>query len=168
MEELAKASKGPGNVYLTGGATALLLGFRQQTIDIDIKLDPEPPGAFEAIAALKNRLNVNVELASPDDFIPPAAEWRARCRHVASYGQLQFFHYDLALQTLSKLERGHAQDLEDARKFVLGGYVTTEDLRKLFGQIKPALIRYPALDPIQFEKKLDDFLTQITTHGDTS
>src|SRR5580765_1895647 len=90
MEELAAASKSPGNVYLTGGATALLLGFRNQTIDIDIKLDPEPKGAFEAIATLKNILNVNVELASPEDFIPPASDWRERSRHIASHGKLQF------------------------------------------------------------------------------
>src|SRR6266705_3235314 len=113
MQALAAAARGPGKVYLTGGATALLLGFREQTIDIDIKLDPEPEGAFEAIAALKNRLDLNVELASPEDFIPAAADWRERSRHIASIGRLEFFHYDFALQALSKLERGHAQDLKD-------------------------------------------------------
>lgn len=61
MQELAGAARSPGNVYFTGGATALLLGFREQTIDIDLKLDPEPGGVFEAIAVLKNRLNLDVE-----------------------------------------------------------------------------------------------------------
>src|SRR6266481_4343217 len=107
MQELAAASRSPGNVYFTGGATALLLGFREQTIDVDIKLDPEPEGAFEAIALLKNRLDLNVELASPDDFIPPAADWKERSRQIASIGKVQFFHYDFSLQALSKLERGH-------------------------------------------------------------
>jgi hypothetical protein len=41
MQELAAAARSPGKVYITGGATALLLGFREQTIDIDLKLDPE-------------------------------------------------------------------------------------------------------------------------------
>lgn len=63
MQELAAAARSPGSVYFTGGATALLLGFREQTIDIDLKLDPEPEGAFEAIATLKNRLDINVELS---------------------------------------------------------------------------------------------------------
>src|SRR5512135_901832 len=93
MQELAAAARTPGNVYFTGGATALLLGFREQTIDIDLKLDPEPAGAFEAIARLKNELNVNVELASPDDFIPRAADWRERSRHIATIGRIEFFHY---------------------------------------------------------------------------
>src|SRR3954464_2817480 len=90
MKELAAAARTPGKDYLTGGATALLLGFRDQTIDIDIKLDPEPAGAFEAIAGLTNSLDVNVVLPSPDDFIPPAADGRERGRHIASYGKLQF------------------------------------------------------------------------------
>ncbi len=36
MKGLAAAARSPGNVYFTGGATALLLGFREQTIDIDL------------------------------------------------------------------------------------------------------------------------------------
>jgi hypothetical protein len=166
MEELAAAARSPGKVYLTGGATALLLGFREQTIDIDIKLDPEPEGAFEAIAALKNRLDLNVELASPEDFIPAAADWRERSRHIASIGRLQFFHYDFALQALSKLERGHAQDLKDVTSFVRGGFITAGELRSKFQQIKPGLLRYPALDPQQFEQKLEDFLRKAGTHDD--
>ncbi len=102
MRELAASARGPGKVYFTGGATALLLGFREQTIDIDLKLDPEPAGAFEAIARLKNQLDVNVELASPDDFIPTVPDWRSRSPRIASFGQVEFFHYDLALQALAK------------------------------------------------------------------
>src|SRR5882672_4635109 len=161
MEELAAAARSPGKVYLTGGATALLLGFREQTIDIDIKLDPEPEGAFEAIAALKNRLDLNVELASPDDFIPRAPNWREQSRLIASIGPLQFFHYDFCLQALAKLERGHQQDLEDVRSFLRGGYVTVEDLRRTFAQIEPGLARYPAIDPQQFKKKIQDFLLKL-------
>ena len=78
MQKLAAAARSPGKVYFTGGVTALLLGFREQTIEIDLKLGPEPAGAFEAIARLKERLDLNVELASPDDFIPRVADWRER------------------------------------------------------------------------------------------
>src|ERR1043165_4614409 len=113
MQELGAAAKSPGKVYLTGGATALLLGFREQTIDIDLKLDPEPAGAFEAIAVLKNRLDLNVELASPADFIPAASDWRERSQPIGTFGPVEFFHYDFTLQALAKLERGHTQDLED-------------------------------------------------------
>src|SRR5580700_1612429 len=90
MEELGKRATTPGTIYITGGATALLLGIRQQTIDIDIKLDPEPGGVFEAIADLKNMLDVNVELASPDQFIPPLPGWRERSLIIATSGQVEF------------------------------------------------------------------------------
>src|ERR1051326_6545792 len=132
MQELANAARSPGKVYFTGGATALLLGFREQTIDIDLKLDPEPAGAFEAIAALKQRLDLNVELASPDDFIPAARDWRERSQPITSIGPVEFFNYDFSLQALAKIERSHAQDLEDVRSFVRGGYVSAEELRRRF------------------------------------
>jgi hypothetical protein len=101
MQELALASRSAEKVYFTSGATALLLGFRDQTIDIDLKLDPEPEGAFEAIASLKNKLDLNVELASPEDFIPRTEDWRERSQPISTVGRVQFFHYDFALQALS-------------------------------------------------------------------
>ena len=161
MKELAAAARSRGNVYFTGGATALLLGFREQTIDIDLKLDPEPGGVFEAIAELKERLNVNVELAAPDDFIPNTPDWRERSQHIASVGQLQFFHYDFSLQALAKLERGQMQDLQDVANFIRRGHVTAAELKARFAQIEPRLLRYPAIDAPAFKKKVEDFLSKV-------
>ena len=59
IEELGRACRGGGTIYLTGGATALLVGWRSSTIDVDLKLDPEPPGVFEAIREIKESLEVN-------------------------------------------------------------------------------------------------------------
>jgi len=164
MQQFASAVRSPGKVYFTGGATALLLGFREQTIDIDIKMDPEPAGAFEAIADLKEQLQLNLELASPDDFIPTVAKWRERSRHIASIGPVEFFHYDFALQALAKIERGHAQDLEDAAHLLKGGFVTADELKKTFAQIEPALLRYPAINPQQFREKVENFLQHSARH----
>jgi hypothetical protein len=168
MEELAAAARSPGKVYFTGGATALLLGFRDQTIDVDLKLDPEPEGAFEAIAALKDRLDLNVELASPDDFIPTEADWRERSAHIATIGPVQYFHYDFSLQALSKIERGHAQDLEDVRSLLRGGYVTAGGLRTRLAQIEPGLLRYPAIDPTRFKQQVEGFLAEIGKAGQSA
>lgn len=165
MRELAAAARSPGKVYFTGGATALLLGFREQTIDIDLKLDPEPGGAFEAIATLKNRLDVNVELASPDDFIPRPVDWRERSRHIATIGRLEYFHYDFSMQALAKLERGHSQDLADVAGLVRGGFVSATELKTRFAQIESDLLRYPAIDPPQFRKKVEDFLANAQNYA---
>jgi len=159
MRSVGARATSPGMIYLTGGATALPLGFRDQTVDINIKLDPEPRGVFEAIADLKESLQLNVELASPDQFIPPLPGRRERSRHVATAGEVEFKHYDLYSQALAKIERGHDQDLADARSFLLQGLVIVPELERLFEAIRPQLVRYPAIDPDDFECKVRRFLS---------
>jgi hypothetical protein len=106
MAELGNRVRGPGRIYLAGGATALLHGWRSTTIDVDLKPDPEPPGLFEALAVLKDELDINVELASPDQFIPAVPGWRERSLFIARHGQIEFFHYDPYGQALSNCNAG--------------------------------------------------------------
>jgi len=92
MIGLGRSVRVAGCIYLTGGTTAVLYGWRDVTIDIDLlKADPEPAGLFEAIAQLKNELDVKVELARPDEFIPPLLGWRERSLFIAREGSLDFF-----------------------------------------------------------------------------
>lgn len=70
LQELGKSTREPATPYLTGGATAVLLGWRDATIDVDVKLVPDRDEVLRAIRDLKNELQINVELASPDLFIP--------------------------------------------------------------------------------------------------
>jgi hypothetical protein len=149
--------RGPGRIYLTDGATAILHGWREMTIDVDLKPDPEPAGLFEAIAALKDELDINVELASPDQFIPPLPGWRERSLFIARHGQLEFFHYDPYAQALSKLQRRHDRDLRDVQSSLRAGLIQTATLRDLFASIQPQLIRYPAIDPASFERAVAEF-----------
>src|SRR5919198_2753527 len=65
-----------GTCYLAGGVTAVLLGWRATTLDVDVKLEPEQDEVLRAIPALKEELSVNVELASPADFLPLPQGWR--------------------------------------------------------------------------------------------
>jgi len=157
MALLGKTVRGEGSIYLTGGATAILHGWRSMTIDVDIKADPEPRGLFEAIAAIKDELDVNVELASPDDFIPALPGWRERSIFIARHGTIQFFHYDPYSQALSKLQRGHNRDLHDAKAMIKDGLIHTGQLHELFMQIEPQLIRYPAIDPASFRAAVEKF-----------
>jgi len=160
MEALGTASRGPGRVYLTGGATAVLLNWRPTTIDVDLKLDPEPPGAFDAIARLKDELDVNVELAAPDQFIPAIPGWHVRSLFIAKHGQVEFFHYDFLGQALSKIERGHTQDRLDVRAMLERSLVQPDALRAAFEQIEPFLKRFPAIDPDSFRAKLHEALDE--------
>lgn len=158
MYEIGRSAKGPGRIYFTGGATALLLGLRDQTIDVDIKLDPEPLAVFEVIADLKDRLQINVELAAPDDFIPPLPGWQERSEFITRSGAVEFFHYDFYGQALAKILRGHRTDLSDARALVEIGKVSAPMLEALFDRIKLGLNRYPAIDPAVFAERVCAFV----------
>jgi len=158
MSEVGRSATGPGRVYLVGGSSVLLLGIRSQTIDIDLKLDPEPEGIFEAIAALKESLSVNVELASPDLFLPPLPGWQERSEFISHFGQVDFYHYDFLSQALAKILRGHEKDIADARQLLQMGKVDPTSLSSSFEQIKPALVRYPHINASDFEGRLTKFL----------
>jgi hypothetical protein len=162
LRALGHAARGPGRIYLTGGTTAVLEGWRTSTVDADLKMDPEPPGVFEAISRIKDELDVNVELASPDDFIPPLPGWPQRSRAIARHGAVEFYHYDDYAQALAKVERGHDRDLADVRAMIQRGLVTPAELRRLFAAIEPELIRYPAVDADVFRRKLEELLAEVT------
>jgi len=157
MEAFGKRVKTAGRIYLTGGATALLHGWRQMTIDVDLKADPEPQGFFEAIATIKDELSINIELASPSDFIPELPDWKSRSIFIARHGLIDFYHYDPYSQALSKLERGHTRDLADVKAMLDIGLIRSTTLLAFFEEIEPRLIRYPALDPKSFRASVMDF-----------
>lgn len=165
MAALGDRVHGEGTVYLTGGATALLRGWRAATIDVDIKPDPEPPGLFEAIASLKDELDINVELASPDQFIPAVPGWRERSVFIARHGAITYYHYDPYGQALSKLQRGHERDLADVRSLVREGWVDPEALWQRFDEIEPLLLRYPGIDAREFRESVRRFIVEQRADG---
>ncbi len=150
MAELGQRVRSEGRIYLTGGGTAVLEGWRGMTIDLDLKALPEPAGLFEAIAALKDSLELNIELASPDDFIPPLPGWQERSLFIRRVGKVDFFHYDPYAQALSKIERRHARDLQDVKAMIARGLVARDTLWRLFEAVEARLIRYPAIEPAAF------------------
>jgi len=168
MSAMGRTVKSTGRIYLTGGATALLHGWRPMTVDIDLKADPEPGGFFEAIAVLKDSLAVNIELACPSDFIPELLNWRERCLFIAHHGMLDFYHYDPYSQALSKLERRHSRDLTDVAAMLRSGLIRRDLLFQQFLLIEPQLIRYPALDPASFRLSVEQFCYDLPDTSSTS
>ena len=154
IRRLGESATGPGRVYLVGGASAVLIGWRAATVDVDVKLAPEPAGAFAAIAQLKEDLDMNVELAAPDEFLPPLPDWPARSPFIARHGQVGFFHYDFYGQAIAKIERGHAQDRRDVQAMFRRGLVLPAELEALFAAIGPDIVRYPAVDAPSLGRKV--------------
>ena len=107
MRALGREARENSRVYFTGGATAVLHGWRDSTIDVDIKFVPERDELFRAIQQLKEQLQLNVELASPADFIPVRSDWEERSPFIAREGRVSFHHFDLCAQALSKKSSTH-------------------------------------------------------------
>jgi uncharacterized nucleotidyltransferase DUF6036 len=155
MRALGRAAKGKGRVYLTGGATAVLYGWRATTIDVDIKLIPDRDELLREIPRLKEELNLNVELAAPSDFIPLPDGWEERSPLIREEGSISFHHFDPVAQALSKAERGHEQDLCDVKEMIATGLIDPVEVRTQFEAIEPELYRFPAIDPDSFRKSVE-------------
>jgi hypothetical protein len=102
MRALGAEADVPARVYFTGGATAVLLGWRASTIDVDIKMVPETDRLFRAIPQIKESLHLNVELASPADFVPVRAGWEERSPYITQDGRVAFHHFELCAQALGE------------------------------------------------------------------
>ena len=146
MTELARTAPRSESfrVYLVGGGTAVLAGWRASTLDADLYADRDE--VFQDIQGIKERLNLNVEFARPEDFVPPLSGSDERHRFIARVEGIEFFHYDPYAQLLSKVVRGFRKDLLDAERFVRSGWVDAARLRHLVEAIpETAYARYPSL-----------------------
>jgi hypothetical protein len=153
--ELGRVALAPVRIYLTGGSTAVMEGWRGSTIDVDLRFEPEADELLRQLPSLKERLGINIELASPPDFIPELPGWRERSPLLFREGRIAVHHFDLYSQALSKIERGFEQDLLDVRSMLASGLVEPARLLGLYDAIEPELYRYPAIDPPLFRRKLE-------------
>jgi hypothetical protein len=158
MAALGREAERETRVYFTGGASAVLMGWRGSTLDADIEVVPESDALLRAIPRLKDELQLNVELASPAHFIPELPGWAERSPFIRRQGRVSFHHYDFYAQALSKLERGHAQDRGDVAEMLRRGLVVPAKLREMFAAIEPEIYRYPALDAARLRRALEESL----------
>ncbi len=158
--ELGRAVAPGTRMYLTGGATAVLEGWRDSTVDIDVRFEPDSDDALTRIRGLKEELSLNVELASPLDFLPPLPEWEERSRFRFREGNLEVFDFDPYSQALSKLQRGFELDLADVRSMVGSGQVEPERLLELFEAVESELFRFPAIDPATLRTSVESLLQE--------
>lgn len=155
MRALAREAREDGRIYLTGGASAVLLGWRDSTVDIDLKIVPEHDRVLRAIPNLKESLNINVEQAAPDQFIPAVPGWQDRSPFIAREGVISFHHYDFYSQALAKIERAHEIDRRDVHDMIAAGLVDRAKLLELFTLIEPELYRFSAINPVAFRRRVE-------------
>jgi hypothetical protein len=150
MKALGEEAREECRVYFCGGSSAVLEGWRDSTVDADLRIVPDSIRLLEAVPRLKEELRLNVELAAPSDFIPELPGWRERSRFIRQEGRVSFFHYDFYAQALSKVERGARKDRMDVAAMVERGLVEPAKAWELFERIVPELHRYPAIEPDHF------------------
>lgn len=158
MLALGAQTREDTRVYFTGGATAVLFGWRGSTIDVDIKIVPDRDDLLRAIPPIKEDLHINVELASPLDFIPVPDGWEDRSPFIEQEGRAFFHHFDLYAQALAKIERGHSQDLDDVQEMLHRGLIDRAKGLEYFSALEPFLYRYPSLDPRTFHLAVNEAL----------
>lgn len=159
MRELARGlPRGQsGRVYLVGGGTAVWVGWRSSTIDVD--LHGEPERLFDDIQEIKERLGVNIEFVQPEHFVPALEGTEERHVFLEKVGAVSFYHHDPYAQVFSKIVRGFARDLEDAESFVSSGLVDPLRLGQLVHQIpRQAYSRYPAISQDAVLAAVDAFV----------
>jgi hypothetical protein len=160
MKALGSGVKSPARIFLVGGASAVLLGWRDSTVDIDLKTIPDRDDILMQLSALKERLEINIELASPGDFIPELPGWEERSQFVRQVGKLTFLHYDFYAQALAKLERAHESDLKDVNEMTRSKLVDPDRLLEFFAQIEDDIQKYPALNAVSFRRAVELFVSQ--------
>lgn len=156
LEALALEATVDTDLFVVGGTSAVLVGWRQTTIAVDLVMRPESDAMLRAIPALKERLRLNVELASPDQFIPVPPGWEQRSPVIRRIGRVTVRHYDFCAQALAKLERGHTRDLADVDAMLARGLISRTDIRAMFVRMEPELYRFPAIDPATFRHAVDE------------
>ena len=105
---LGRLLRRPVRLYLVGGSVLIDLGL--------------------AIRELKNELDVDVEPASPADFLPIPRSVLVQSRFVARYGQLSVYYYHLPSLVVARAARGFEQDLADAERLLRSGAVAWTDV----------------------------------------
>lgn len=74
LEALGRRLRHPVRFYLVGGTVLIDLGLRPATLGLDYVAEVDDPQAGaeleQAIRALKNELDINVEPAGPGDSLP--------------------------------------------------------------------------------------------------
>lgn len=161
MELFGRRCSDSVTVYFTGGATAVLQGWRRETLDTDIKVVQDSDAFMRLIPDVKQELNINIELACPADFIPELPDWKERSIFISKHGTVSFYHYDPYAQALAKIERGHTQDVQDVQNFFKSGLVDPGRLMELFSQVENRLYKYPALDPSSFRSAVEEAIRKL-------
>src|SRR6266446_6969276 len=137
LQQLGRTFRKPGRLYLVGGAALVHAGVRPGfTQDIDIQVSGANEGELiVAIQRLIQQMQINVEFASPMDFIPLPSQWEMHSRYVGRYGGIDVFYFDFYSIAISKIERGNSRDIADVKLLVEQGIIALDELDTTYQEV---------------------------------
>ncbi|HKG26080.1 MAG TPA: DUF6036 family nucleotidyltransferase [Thermomicrobiales bacterium] len=154
-------------LYLVGGSVLIDLGLRGTTLHFDYVADADDPAALtdleQSIRTLKNELDINVEQASPGDFLPIPRSVLDRSRYVGRHGKLDVYYYHLPSLVISKAARGLEQDLSDAERLIRAGEVEWADVETTWHEIRASPVGWLRHEPEEIERRLDELRQRLAT-----
>lgn len=157
LNALGKAYRKTGRLYLAGGAALVHMGLRSgSTLDIDVVIEASDEDEMvTAIRRLKEQMQINIEFASPADFIPIPSQWAAHAKYIGRYGKIDAFYFDLYSLALSKIARSSDRDLVDVRLLVQRKLITLDELDVAYQEVLPRVGKRPYinLDPQKFAER---------------
>lgn len=157
LNTLGRNFRKPGRLYLVGGAALVHHGIRPgSTMDIDIEISGINEGEMiDAIRRLIQQLNINIEFASPRDFMPLPTQWMAQSEYIGRYGEIDAFYFDFYSIALSKMQRGSTLDINDVKLLLEQGVITLQELDSAYEEVLVQVGKgsYAKLDPQRFAER---------------
>jgi hypothetical protein len=157
LQQLGRTFRKPGRLYLVEGTALVHAGVRPGfTQDIDIQVSGANEGELiVAVQRLIQQMQINIEFASPADFIPLPSQWEMHAQYVGRYGGVDVFYFDFYSIALSKIERGNSRDIDDVKLLVQQGIITLKELDAAYREVLAQLGQghYPRITPQRFSER---------------
>ena len=165
LHELGRRFTGRGALYLAGGSMLVYQGFRPRTLDIDYRIElsaGDDTQFIQALRATQRVVQLNVEPASPADFIPLPAGWRERSRFLVQEGGITVYAFDPLSTALAKIERGQERDIDDVLALCRSGVLNADQIAQGFEEISVRIETeaLPRITEQDFRRKIVAFMVR--------
>ena len=170
LHELGRQFHGRAALYLAGGASLVYEGFRPRTVDIDYRVElqsGDDSQFIQALRAAQRTVPVNVEPASPADFIPLPAGWQDRSRFLTQEGGLTIYAFDPLSTALAKIQRGQERDISDVSTMCQAGLINLDQIVAAFEEIAPRIETeaLPRVTEQDFRRKIGAFANRLRSQA---
>ncbi len=162
LQELGRAFRGRGRIYLLGGAALVHAGVRCRPTQ-DIGLVVTRGDLYQAARKVAQVMNITLEFTSLSLWIPLPSQWEMMSRYVGRYGKIDVFYLDFYAVALSKMNRGNDRDINDVKLLLQQGLLSLAELDTDYGEVVANMGkgRYPRMDPQQFARRYQAIRAQL-------